>query len=402
MTRTRRLFPALTTALTAAALCTAAAALPPASAQTTTTTTTAATTITLELPDIPTLPEPAPTPVFGTHGPAMLDWDDLETQGGEQFEQLKNRYRSLSANFVAHYATSRNETIDTLLTGNSDIFTELVGDDTAAERLAAMSTNRAFTLDAGALAEALTQTGLAPDWDGVGSYTSMLNELAQHTTGLDAQVTAQAAGWAAQLAAVHAPELVAPQPGGATPGVPAESLVFGLFANRSIAALVADHPNVFEAVQTSGLGSQAHTAAWRQSMLIAGNTLNADLTNNLPAPCLTVLIETMATGAEPDNAPQECNPCVTGGLYLHSQLSGLFTNNPGSGGDGTVTGSQIGNFQSWLGDAFETDTTPTPGGDGSAGVTGVQGCVGSQAATQGALQTALPGVFGNLENGGGN
>ena len=396
MTHTRR----LVTALTVAAVCVAAAAVTPAGAETTTT----STSTTLGLPDIPVLPEVPPAPTFETHGPTLLDWDDLQTQGGEQFEQLQNRYRSLAANLVGHYATSRNETIDTLLTSGDGTVTELIGDGTAAERLAAMGANHTFTLDTGALTEAFSQTGLSPDWGGAGSYSSMLNELSRHTTGLDAYVTAQAAGWATQLAAVHAPELVAPQPlGAATPGVPAESLVFGLFANRSIAALVADHPNVFETVYTSGLGSEAHAAAWRQSMLIAGNTLNADLTKSLPAPCLTVLIETMTSGNTPADTPPECAPCVTGGLYLHSQLGGLFINNPGSSpGDGTVTGNEIGSYQSWLGEAFEAGTTPINGpdaGDGT-GITGVQGCVGSQTAAQGALHTALPGVFQNL--GGGN
>ena len=393
MTHTRR----LVTALTVAAVCVAAAAFTPAGAQTTTT---------LGLPDIPVLPETPPTPTFETHGPVMLDWDDLQTQGGEQFEQLQNRYRSLAANLAGHYAASRNETIDTLLTSGSGTVMELIGDGPAAEQLAAMGANHTFTLDTGALAEAFAQTGLSPDWGGAGSYSSMLNELSQHTTGLDAYVTAQAAGWAAQLAAVHAPELVAPQPAGpSTPGVPAESLVFGLFANRSIAALIADHPDVFETAYTSGLGSEAHASAWRQSMLIAGNTLNADLTSSLPAPCLTVLIETMASGDTPADTSPECAPCVTGGLYLHSQLGGLFTNNPGSSsGDGTVTGDEIGSYQTWLGEAFETGTTPinVPGAGDGTGVTGVQGCVGSQTATRGALQTTLPGVFQNLENGGGD
>ena len=396
MTHTRR----LVTALTVAAVCVAAAAVTPAGAETTTT----PTSTTLGLPDVPVLPEAPPAPTFETHGPTLLDWDDLQTQGGEQFEQLQNRYRSLAANLVGHYAASRNETIDTLLTSGDDTVAELIGDGSAAERLAAMGANHTFTLDAGALTEAFAQTGLSPDWGGTGSYSSMLNELSRHTTGLDAYVTAQAAGWATQLAAVHAPELVAPQLlGAATPGVPAESLVFGLFANRSIAALVADHPNVFETVYTSGLGSDAHTAAWRQSMLIAGNTLTADLTSSLPAPCLTVLIETMASGNTPADTPSDCAPCVTGGLYLHSQLGGLFTNIPDGGpGDGTVTGDEIGSYQSWLGEAFDAGTTPinVPGTGDGTGVTGVHGCVGSQTAARGALQTTLPGVFQNL--GGGN
>lgn len=319
--------------------------------------------------------------------PALAEENDSKASYAGQFD-------SLAAAMLQFYANKSGVGLSGLLQSNSPQVAGILGSPMLAPQIGSVST----TQD---LQSRLKLTGVSFDFSSMSSMSELFSQVNAKAGTIDGKVTLFGAEYASKLAEMQAPSLSLPTLNGGSlpaPGsqVPAEGLAFGLFMNSSLTNLVANHPNVFAQVQSSGLGSPAALSAWKDSMLKAGTVVGSNL-SRLPMPCVAEMLSGMASGVATSSS-SACGSCSIAGSYLHNQAGKLLdptanTSLPsGSGSSPTQT-------QPWLQGALQN---ANPGLSAQlnqvfAPSASISSCVASSTAVSGALSNALPGLFGNLK-----
>lgn len=319
--------------------------------------------------------------------PALAEENDNKATYSGQFD-------SLAAAMLQFYANKSGVGLPGLLESNSPQVASILGSPMLAPQIGSVST----TQD---LQARLKLTGVSFDFSSMSSMSDLFAQVNSKAGTIDGKVTLFGAEYASKLAAMQAPSLSMPALDGSslpTPGsqIPTESLAFGLFVNSSLTNLVANHPNVFAQVQSSGLGSPAALAAWKDSMLKAGTVVGSNL-SRLPMPCVAEMLSGMASGVATATS-SACGSCSIAGSYLHNQAGKLLdpTANTSLPGSNNSSPTQT---QPWLQGALQN---ANPGLSAQlnqvfAPNASISSCVSSSTAVSGALSNALPGLFGNLK-----
>jgi len=303
------------------------------------------------------------------------------------------QFDSLAAAMLNFYASSSGSSLQGLLQSNSPQVTNILGSPAAAVQIGAVST----TSD---LQARMKAAGLGFNFTGMSDMSAFFAEVSAKSSTIDGKVTLFSTDYANALAQMRVPTLSMPTLDAS--GLPAagsqvapESLSFGLFMNSSLTNLVANHPDVFAQVSTSGLGTPAAIAAWKESMLKAGTTIGSDL-SRLPMPCLAEMMQGMASGVAAGSS-SSCGSCSIAGSYLHNQAANLLDPNANTTLPGT-SGSSPGQTQPWLqnelgsanpGLSTQLDQVLAPNSM-------IGSCLTSSSAASSALSSALPGLFASL------
>lgn len=220
---------------------------------------------------------------------------------------------------------------------------------------------------------------------------------------LDDAVVVNGADWAARLADLRLPgSLSAPRPQVSSP----EALATGVVLNRSLINFVNGSPDLFAQVTSSGVGSPKAQAAWRQSMSQAISSANGSITGMFPSPCSAAMLAAMGTGSAKDAsklAGKGCTPCLTAGLYMNSQMGGLFGPGPVSalpqGTAGLIPPGEWNQLPQWQQNLL-SESAPSLSSGLNSTMASSGSCQTASAATSSALSSALPGIFSNLSSGG--
>lgn len=254
---------------------------------------------------------------------------------------------------------------------------------------------------------ALKGAGLALDTSGFKDLNSLARGVAAKSNTIDGAVTIAGAQWMTKLGQLRTPALGTPKAQSAQmPGLPKSALAFGLFADKSLTRAMSSSPELFAQVQRSGVGSSALAKSWQQSMAQTWAASGKDFSKVLPDPCTGGMLSVMATGnphsASKSGARGCSTACITGGLYLNSQTTSLFSSgvassqgNPYSSMWNTTT---LNGLQPWQQKQLlaqnpslaKSILNPDGGGASSAA------CSASSTASSSALTSTLPGVFKNL------
>jgi hypothetical protein len=255
------------------------------------------------------------------------------------------------------------------------------------------------------LNKTLSASGLTIDLKAYDSLDALARGVAAKSNTIDGSVALAGAKWVADLATLRTPSLTTPNaPAPTMPGLAKDSLVFGLFADKSLAKMITDSPDIFAAVGKSGVGTDAAARAWNAAMMGVYRDTNKDLAKVLPDPCTGGMLAVMASGdpAKVGDFGSGCSTaCVTGGLYLNSQTKSMFT--PGTSGVHSNPLSNVWNsgtlsdLQSWqkqvlleqnpqLTSALLADNAPQASAS----------CAAASTATSAALGATLPGIFNRL------
>jgi hypothetical protein len=250
-------------------------------------------------------------------------------------QELLDRYASFSAWAVSVYATEKAASLDVLAGQGDELVAAMLGVPVAS--LAGYPTD-----DVAALAARLRRDGLA------GTQALEAAMLAGRVTNLDEAVTARTIAWTGELAQTRSPLVQVDRQ--LASALPAEQLRVGLYVNASMSALAADFPDTF-----ARLGAQAGTsrdsAAWRAAMQRGFAAATAEPTLALADPCGSAQLAAMATGSRAGAAnlvgaqtTVDCGACVASGLYLHTQVSNMFSPQSSAGLVGT---SGVANPANW-------------------------------------------------------
>lgn len=320
---------------------------------------------------------------------------------------LEARYRTLSAGLVAAYASATGTDISSLLTASGADVNEALGvdildrdTDTLEEFEQRLSAAQLFpgAAPAATLSETIAASGVSLDSISVLSNINLANRLA----GLDTPTLEMPGLGAARLTSpgmVSAAQLNAQ---------PADSMVFGLFANQSLAQFANSAPDLFAQVAGSGLTDPAQRAAWDRSRSAAADAVNAGLGPSLISPCHAAMMSAMATGngaAGTQLTPRgaDCSPCIAAGVYMSSATNRLLSNDWGNmliEPDTGMNPTRWKTLPQWQRDAMggqriDAQADALRGG----AITGSRAqaqCRASAAGTSGFLNQNLPGVLRSL------
>ena len=258
-----------------------------------------------------------------------------------------------------------------------------------------------------ALNRKLAAAGMTVDTSGYSSLDALASQVAANSRTPDGAVTIAGARWVSQLSSLHSAALGTPKASNpSAPGVPKGALPYGLLLDKSLTAMVTDHPDLFADAKKSGLGTTAMSKAWSSSMLKAYTGSKKDFANVLPDPCTGGMLAVMASG-NPASAAKatggKCSPsCVTGGMYLNNQTKSLFDPSRTSQlADPTAplwNGATYNLFQGWAKD-LAVSQNPSLASSLTKKMTQsnpTSGCAAAATATTSTLGKTLPGVFSSL------
>lgn len=311
-------------------------------------------------------------------------------EGGSAYT---SQFDSLAAAMLQFYAAKSGAGLQGLLQSNSPQVANILGSPVLAAQIGPVAT----TQD---LQARLKLSGASFDFNSMGNVNDLFAEINAKAGTIDGKVTLFGAEYATKLGQMRMPALALPSV--STAGlplagsqIPAEGLAFGLFMNASLTNLVANHPDVFAQVQTSGLGTPAALAAWKASMLQAGTTTGSNL-SRLPMPCIAEMLNGMASGAA-SGSSSACGSCAIAGSYLHNQAAKLLDPSANTALPGSST-SDPSQTQPWLQDALQQ---ANPGLSAQlnqvfAPNASIASCASASAATSSTLTATLPGLFANL------
>lgn len=350
------------------------------------------------------VPAHAETSVATQTDPALLG------TGAADMQALSERYGSLSGALTAFYADQKGQTVSQFISENPAQAAKLLGVQTQ-QQLDELPTDQVAVdaatgrTDVAALNRQLAASGLALDTQGYDDLDAAANAVAANASSVDAAVISAGSSWAAQMAGLRTPALTTPNaPGVSTKlatAMPKEGLVFGMFLDKSLTAMVTDFPDVFSQVQQTGVGTAASQQAWNTSMQRALTASREDFSTMLPSQCAAGMLSVMASGNAADARKYGDSSGAAAGLYLHSQLSRLFdpasTSTVPNSSDNVMNPTEWNRLQDFQKDMI-LKQNPDLGASLKENVSGsaVTGCTTSKAATSGALSTTLPGVFSNL------
>jgi len=317
--------------------------------------------------------------------PALAAEDDGPVYAGQ--------FDSLAAAMLQFYAAKSGVGLQGLLQSNSPQVANILGSPVLAAQIGPVAT----TQD---LQARLKLSGASFDFSSMGNVDDLFAEINAKAGTIDGKVTLFGAEYATKLGQMRMPALTLPTLGtsglpSAGSQIPVEGLTFGLFMNASLTNLVANHPDVFAQVQTSGLGTPAALAAWKASMLQAGTTTGSNL-SRLPMPCIAEMLNGMASGVS-SGSSSACGSCAIAGSYLHNQAAKLLDPSANTALPGSSS-SDPSQTQPWLQDALQQ---ANPGLSAQlnqvfAPNASIASCASASSATLSTLTAALPGLFANL------
>lgn len=324
---------------------------------------------------------PVPEPLAGVDG--MAD--------------LRSRYSSLSGALIAFYAHQSGQPLSSFMATNGPAVSALTG--------TTLSGAQAIN-DVGGLNAAMAGGMAGKDFN---SYTTTLSE---RGSSIDAAVINAGATWAQELSQLRAPALTQPtmpnMDTSAATAIPAEGLVFGMFLDKSLTAMVTDFPDLFAQTRASGIGTPGAQAAWNRSMTQALASSRPDFTAMLPSPCHGVMLTAMASGdagharTTAGAGGAGCGSCLATGLYLNSQVSRLFnpssTTTQSNPTDKVIPPAEWNRMQGWQQNLIKDQNPQLSSGlDASLRSTGTGAeCSSSKPAAKAAAKVTLPGVFASL------
>lgn len=331
----------------------------------------------------------APSPARAEEAPAPPPAPTTtQAQGG-----YAAQFTSLAAAMLQFYAASSGSNVQALLQSNSPQVANILGSPTAAFQIGAVSTSAD-------LQQQLQLSGVAFDFSKAANISDLFAEVNAKSSTIDGKVTLFSASYVDALATMRVPALTMPDLDASalpTAGsqVPVEGLAFGLFVNSSITNLVANHPDVFAQVQTSGLGTPAALAAWKNSMLQAGTTVGSDM-SRLPMPCIAEMLQGMASGVG-SGSSSACGSCSIAGAYLHNHAATLLDPNANTSLP-NANSTDPSQMQPWLQNQLNA---ANPGLSSQlnqvlAPNSMVSSCSAASSAASSALSTTLPGLFSGL------
>ena len=244
------------------------------------------------------------------------------------------------------------------------------------------------------LSKKLEQSGAGLNRSDTANLDALARAVQTKAVDWDSMVTRAGAVWVGQLGKMHTAALVSPNV--PAPTVPKNALPFGLLLDRTLEQNVKNSSSTLGAAQSSGLGTGTTPAAWNAAMGQAWAQSSKDLLASVPDPCTGTMLTTMATGTESAGS-SGCSPgCVTGGKYLHQQMSTLFTsgrtsalNNPTSD---VWNAKSVNNLPGWV---SETITGSNPGLS-TLDTSGSDPCTTASNAATTTASRALPEVFSSL------
>jgi hypothetical protein len=326
--------------------------------------------------------------------PALADSNETQEATSTPAPQSSyaDQYNSLAAAMLNFYATSAGTSLQAFAATNPGMVASMLGNPALALTLPQMTAGTNFQ-------SFMNSSGATLDLASVRSTSDLFAEVNSKAMSIDGQVTLFGASYATALANMHAPSLNMPgldTSGLSTAtGVPVEGLAFGLFMDKSLTNLVANHPDVFAQVRSSGVGTPAAMAAWKSAMMQAGTAVGSDL-SRLPMPCMAEMLQAMATGSSAGSS-SSCTSCAVAGSYLHNQTSKLLDPNQNSAIPGTNS-NQPAPTQPWLSDQLNSANPglSTQLSQVLAPSSTTSACGASSAASSAALSNMLPGLFSGL------
>jgi hypothetical protein len=244
------------------------------------------------------------------------------------------------------------------------------------------------------------QAPVAPDLSNTwNAYVASVNNASGEA---DAVVTRNTAQWAQSM--INTNLTAPPTPYVPAPALNSSALMFGSLFNQSVAKLVASAPNVFAAVQNSGLGTPSAQNAWNQAVQNAEASTAKGFSNYLPDTCGSVLLETMASGKAPANAGS-CSSCITSGLFLHNEMpsllnpSGAQSLTPASSTSAIVPPGAYSSLPKWEQQVLQQNSTSLSSSVSSAlsGPVKPSFSCSSSSTVQSSLSASLPQIFQSLK-----
>jgi len=295
-------------------------------------------------------------------------------------------YDSLAAAYVAMWAKQSGSDLSSFVTNNASTLSGMLG--TSSSNLATAGS----TLNASSLNSLVSSSDFNINPSSMPSMNDLFSQLAAKSTTLDGAVTLNGASLANSYAGQYGANVAANLGS-------QDSLLFGLFYDKSLAHLASSSPNLFAQVSASGLGSPGNQAAWANAVAAATKASTMDL-SKLPDQCGLVMMQAMGNGTASSSG--SCGACAVAGTYLHTQLGRILDPSTNSvlptTGTSTTNSSSWSNMQGWLqqGTLSQNPSLANQLNGQTAQAGSANACVGSSNATSGVLSTTLPGVFSNL------
>lgn len=319
----------------------------------------------------------------------LPDLSPMETE--TSMSDLSGRYATLSGALVEFYAARDSVPVADFVAANNTNLADLLG----RPGVATLSVK-----DGADLHEQLTASGAASDPRGLGGFDAWAADMSAKGSTFESRLAASAASWAASSSAPRMPDLAAPNvPALASSG---PGLMFGLLYDRSLTAMVTDHPDLFASALSSPAGSPEAAKAWRQSMVNAVAATQADPTAGMANPCYGSMLGSMATGVMASTPG--CGGCAAVGTYLHGRMASLFDPGSQASSSAPLPPEDMQSVPAWQRGAL---LDANPGLEDSflsnAGSIGLsssnsagQTCAPPPGTASTALGSALPGVFSSL------
>jgi hypothetical protein len=290
---------------------------------------------------------------------------------------LLQRYQGTTAAFSQYWATTASQPLDVWLTQNSQRLTSALAlPQITATSSASMPTSSQL------LQEALSKSGFAAS--PTASWTTYAKDVQRDP--LAAPIVARSMDFATRAAQMRMPD---------TAALTASLSTAGLLAERSITAMVTDHPDLISQVQ-SGVLSPASQAAWKKSMKAAATASLPNVTDGLIDPCQASMLWAMGSGSASGARAiggKSCSPCISQGLYMHESMNNLITK-PQNSTSSVIPPSDFNMIPEWRRSAIVSQNPKT--------VSTPSFAVGSNtcnAKAQGAAQRVVQGTLGGLRAG---
>ena len=107
-----------------------------------------------------------------------------------------------------------------------------------------------------------------------------------------------------------------------------DELLFGLFANQSLANFALNSSDLFSQVAANGLNPASSTAFRNATNTASAALSSSTLAGSLANPCAAGMLSSLSTGsssfARANGVPSSCSPCFAAGQYLHNRMGDLF------------------------------------------------------------------------------
>lgn len=222
---------------------------------------------------------------------------------------LLQRYQGTTAAFSQYWATASSQPLEVWLSQNSQRLTTAL----ALPQITSMSSASLPTSTA-LLQEALSRSGFAAS--PTASWTTYAKDVQRDP--LAGPIVARSMDFATRAAQMRMPD---------TSALTASLSTAGLLAERSITAMVTDHPDLISKVQT-GVLSPDSQAAWKKSMKAAATASLPNVTDGLIDPCQASMLWAMGSGSAAGARAiggKSCSPCISQGLYMHESMNNLIT-----------------------------------------------------------------------------